>query len=93
MTDKYFGGGGNGFSVSYTDLKVEGMELSLRMCSGGLSVTAREGGDERTSEVVPWGTLDGLRDAGGYVRGFALGFSRRFRAMRAVRVAIGTLHS
>lgn len=93
MTDKYFGGGGNGFSVTYTDLKVEGMELSLRVCSGGVSVTAREGGDERTSEVVPWGTLDGLRDAGGYVRGFALGFSRRFRAMRAVRVAIGTLQS
>jgi hypothetical protein len=93
MTDKYFGGCGKGFCLSYTDLKVEGMELSLRVCSEGVSVTAREGGDERTSEVLPWGTLDGLRDAGGYVRGFALGFSRRFRAMRAVRVAIGTLQS
>lgn len=93
MADKYFGGVGKGFSVNYTDLKVEGVELSLRVCSDGVSVTAREGGDERTSEVLPWVVLDGLRDAEGYVRGFALGFSRRFRAMRAVRVAIGTLRS
>lgn len=91
MADNKHSGGGKGFSVSYGDLRVEGMELSLRVCSGGVSVTAREGGDERTSEVLPWGVIEGLRDAEGYVRGFALGFSRRFRAMRAVRVAIGTL--